>query len=127
MPRAQDLIDRLATLLQAHVDLVSSLENTVMASTATGDHDRLSEELESLRSLRRRILDDMRSLQNAGLEGEELEDAWALAGFYLEAGSRREERALEKASKLVDTSGDLREVEELRDEARRLMSMKDKV
>ncbi|MEB3861919.1 MAG: hypothetical protein GSR84_06845 [Desulfurococcales archaeon] len=124
MPRAQDLIDRLAALLQAHVDLVNSLENTAMASMATGDHTRLSEELESLRSLRRRILDDIRSLQEAGLEGEDLEDAWALAGFYLEAGSRREERALEKASKLVDTRGDLREVEELRGEARRLMSRK---
>ncbi len=124
MDRVRAVIDRLAGMLHAHIDTVREIENASLAAMAGAGRDRVIEVLDNLRSLRARIIEDLDLLASEELEDDNLEDAWALAGYYLEAASKREEKALQRTSKLVDVSSDLEEIENAKNLARAILDKK---
>ncbi len=130
--RLEAHVDRLAAMLHEHLDLLKNVEayvGYVKASRGAGSH-LLEEQLGNLRSLRESIIEELEMAREAlrGLEGEEAAlDLYSLAGYYLEAGSKEEERVLSMASKIVNVREDLGMVEEARRRAREIVEvMKDR-
>ena len=123
MDAGLEIIDRLATLLHTHIQLVSNIENLILAAKAGSGIEELRLESEKLKTLRARLIEDLSTLLNSRLTGEELLDAKALAGYYLEAGSKREHSALINARQFIDVDEDLRQIEYARRLATRLVSM----
>ncbi len=115
------LIDRIASILQTHIDVVRNLENLALAASAGGSIAELRSEREKLRELRRRLISDLTHALELNPQGEDLLDLRALAGYYIEAGSRREYNALVTAGKVISVDEDLREIEEAKNIARRLI------
>ncbi|MEB3851378.1 MAG: hypothetical protein LRS49_02200 [Desulfurococcales archaeon] len=110
------LIQVLAFTMESHLDALAAVEAEV-ARLDAGQADRspLARALERLRELRSALRERFTQLNSYIEEAPTsyLDDAYALVGYYLEAGARGELRALERASRYADVRADEGEVEEL--------------
>ena len=107
-------IERIASLLHEHLNLIEAIEhNTSLIESIQGPIpksylDSLSESIKGLSELRNAFIGDLSSLvsiiaSQAEVRGldDQLGDIYALAGYYITAGSEREIRALRRASRYL--------------------------
>lgn len=121
----EHLINILAFTMESHLEAVAAAEGEVAKLDAGASNLKpLEDALERLRDVRTAIRERMLELRerlDAAPSGY-LDDAYALIGYYIEAGARGEERLLNRASKYVDVSSDIEELEELVAAARILLA-----
>ena len=118
------LIDRIASLLHTHIDIVRNLENLALAARAGGGVESLRREVERLREVRERLIEDLKTAYSMNPQGEEFTDLRALAGYYLEAGSKRERAALLKVNPVINVEEDLSMLDNARSIAMMIINRK---
>jgi hypothetical protein len=119
------IINTLAFNMEHHLETLAELEGEVSRLDAGSRNTaRLEDLLARLRkiraAIRSRILDIQERLDSA--PSSYVDDAYALIGYYVEAGAKGEERALRRASRYLDVAPDLEELEELVASARILLA-----
>jgi len=122
---ASYLIDKLAFILEQHLTLISEVEASAARLRAGArERDGLVKSLENLRSLREALAQVFNEIQDrvGSMPSSYLDDAFALIGYYVEAAAKGEMRALQYASKFVNVSSDIEELEALMAKARILLS-----
>ncbi len=108
------LTDRIAMVLEQHLDLVEGLKNK-LEETLRPSKETLSSTLESLRSIRSRLKEDLENILNrmSKAEMDDLKDLYALISFYIEVAYPGERSALEAAAAFIDVGPDLVDLDEV--------------
>jgi hypothetical protein len=108
------LTDRIAIVLEQHLDLVEGLK-TKLEEALRPSKETLSTTLESLRSIRSRLKEDLENILNrmSRAEMDNLKDLYALISFYIEVAYPGEKSALEAAAAFIDVSPDLVDLDEV--------------
>ena len=107
------IIDRLAGLLQDHLDLLSNIKSHIAYMRAGGIRDikDLEAYMTSLREIRSSIQEQFeRALALAADKAIDLGDLAALMVYYVESGVKEEELLLAEVSEYIDVSGDIEEL-----------------
>ena len=107
------IIDRLAGLLQDHLDLLSSIKSHIayMRSGGIRDLKDLEAYMVSLREIRGSIQEQFeKALALVAEKAIDLGDLAALIVYYVESGVKEEEGLLAEVSEYIDVSSDVEEL-----------------
>ncbi|MEB3817091.1 MAG: hypothetical protein LRS46_04040 [Desulfurococcales archaeon] len=119
------VIDKLAFILEQHMTTVRDIETLASKLDAGGrDRESLARAIENLRSLRESISQILDVIANNINDAPDsfLDDAFALIGYYVEAGAKSEARALEHAARYMELSGEMKVLDEVVAKARIILS-----
>lgn len=108
------LMDRMAMVLEQHLDLVAGLRGKIEEALRPSK-ESLASVLESLRSIRLRLKEDLDNVlvRTSRASIDDLKDLYALISFYIEVAYPGERRALEAAAAYVDVGSDIAELDEV--------------
>gem|GEM_PF-752952 len=126
LTKAGPIIDRIVHIFHDHVNLLEDARKGIALTRALRGIrvDEVVESLHKLRLSRARLLEELKALKGVEpLDEGELEDLVALLGYYVEAAYANELAVLSEAKSLVDVEGDLADLEDLRREAKAVMSI----
>ncbi len=121
---ANVVIDRIVNLLHEHVNILEEARRGIalMRATRGAKVNYVMDSLHKLRLSRVKLLEELRAVRSLeGLGRGESEDLIALLGYYVEIAYANELSVLLEARDVVNVDYDLKDLEDLRREARDIL------
>ncbi len=121
---ANVVIDRIVNLLHEHVNILEEARRGIalMRATRGAKVNYVMDSLNKLRLSRVKLLEELRAVRSLeGLGRGESEDLIALLGYYVEIAYANELSVLLEARDVVNVDYDLKDLEDLRREARDIL------
>ncbi len=123
--KADTLVDRIVHVLHDHLNLLEEVRRGIALSRATRGIviNEVVENLHRLRLSRGRLLEELKAITKLeDLSESESEDLIALLGYYVEVAYANELSILLDIRDLVNVNSDLGDLEDLRREAKAILS-----